>query len=97
MLLVENTISFLTQEWKRQDITIPHSIGKWMPSLGKTWASSFSRTPSTDFKKTDTSNACLKCPAVKGTEIWAAMKCGKARMFGFRTYPQGRFEVFVRR
>jgi hypothetical protein len=40
-------------------MTIPHSIGKWIPSLKKTWASSFSRTPSKDFKKTDTSNAML--------------------------------------
>jgi hypothetical protein len=47
--------------------------------------------------KAKASNASLKCPAVKGTEIRVAMKCGKARMFGFRTYPQGRFEVLVRR
>ena len=97
MLLVENTISFLTEERKRQDMTIPHSIGKQIPSLKKTWASSFSRTPSKDFKKTDTSNASLKCPAGKSTSTWAAMKYGEAGMLELRTYPQGRFEVFVRR
>jgi hypothetical protein len=35
-------------------------------------------------------------PAVQATETWVAMKCGKARMLEFRTYPQGRFEVLVR-
>jgi hypothetical protein len=35
--------------------------------------------------KAKASNACLKCPAVKGTEAWVAMKYGKARMLGFRT------------
>jgi hypothetical protein len=47
--------------------------------------------------KTKSSNASLKCPAGEGTSIWAAMKYGEAGMFEFRTYPQGRFEVFVRR
>ena len=41
-------------------------------------------------------NASLMRPAVQATETWVAMKCGKARMLGFRTYPQGRFEVLVR-
>jgi len=76
-------------------MTMPRSIGKWMPSLGKTWASSFSRSPSKDFKKTDTSNASLKCPAGKGTSTWSAMKYGEARMLELRTYPQGRFEALV--
>jgi hypothetical protein len=43
-----------------------------------------------------TANASLKCPAGKGTDTWAAMKYGEARILGLRTYPQGHFEVFVR-
>jgi len=70
MLLVENTISFLTEERKRQDMTIPHSIGKWITSLKKTWASSFLASSSKGFKKNDTSNClitknqydCIKAP-----------------------------------
>jgi len=42
------------------------------------------------------SNASLKCPAGKDADTWSAMKYGEARMLGLRTYPQGRFEVFVR-
>jgi hypothetical protein len=43
-----------------------------------------------------TANAYLKCPAGKGTDTWAVIKYDEARMLGLRTYPQGRFEVFVR-
>jgi len=42
-------------------------------------------------------NASLKCPAGKGTSTWPAMKYSEAGMLELRTYPQGRFEVFVRR
>jgi len=41
-------------------------------------------------------NARLKCPAGKGTSTWPAMRYGETGMRELRTYPQGRFEVFVR-
>jgi len=80
---------FLTEERKEHDLSLLDALGNRNLTTQRHIHLGLLVSKEKTLNKPKSSNACLKCPAAQPTETGVAMKFGKARMLGFRTYPAG--------